>query len=283
MATHVDVLENSVRAQQQRDRRAPESFRAAQLLHARPQPANEARRTDSPLTPPLARETPSPGDVLAETWRALVRGTLRVEDYFHDDERYGLRVVVATGRSGFTVRERTLVKRYFAAGAEKVIGLEDGVSASSIASRLRHAFGHIGLSCMPSRLPLVISLAAFAAAGNPLPGVEQELADGVHRVITLPSPRLWLAERVAPSETEVMLLRIQGFTQRAIATARGRKARTVANQVAAVYRRLGVAGRSELFALLAHEYSRGRVPDPRALARSGMAGDSAPSSTKVIP
>jgi DNA-binding NarL/FixJ family response regulator len=261
VATHVDVLEDSVR-EQRSDRQAPEGFRAVQLLHARPQPANEARLSDSRRASRLASETKSPDTVLAEIWKALARGGLRIEDYFHDHDRYGLRLVAATEPSGFTVRERTLVKRYFDAGAQKIIGLEDGVSAASVSTRLRHALAHIGLSCAPSRMPLLLSLAAFAAAGNPMPGVEQESADGVHRIVTLHSPRLWLAERLSQSETEVALLRIQGSTQSAIAAARGRAAQTVANQIASVYRRLGVSDRCELVALLTREYSRGLVPNP---------------------
>jgi DNA-binding CsgD family transcriptional regulator len=260
VATHVDVLEDSAR-EQRSERQAREGLRAVELLHA--QAANEARRIDARCAPLLAHETTSPDDVLAEIWRALVRGGLRIEDYFHDDDRYGLRLVTASEpSSGFSVRESTLVKRYFDAGAEKVIGLEDGVSASSIAGRLRHALGRIGLSCVPSRMPLLLWLAAFAAAGNPMPGVEGESADGAHHVVRLHSPRRWLAERLSPSETEVVLLRIQGATQSEIATARRRSAQTIANQIASVYRHLGVASRCELFALLAREYSRGLVPKP---------------------
>ncbi len=56
--------------------------------------------------------------------------------------------------------------------------------------------------------------------------------------------------RFGAAEGEVLRLLAAGLGNAEIARARGRSPRTVANQVARIYRKLGVRSRLELFALL---------------------------------
>jgi DNA-binding CsgD family transcriptional regulator len=72
----------------------------------------------------------------------------------------------------------------------------------------------------------------YVALSYPVPGDEAAAA------------LLTLAER------DVVAAVLSGSSNRAIARARGRSPRTVANQVAAVFRKLGVGSRAELAALL---------------------------------
>ena len=58
-------------------------------------------------------------------------------------------------------------------------------------------------------------------------------------------------EKLSEAEREVVLLVLQGHSSQQIAEARGTSARTVANQLASVFRKLGVSGRGELTAALA--------------------------------
>lgn len=60
----------------------------------------------------------------------------------------------------------------------------------------------------------------------------------------VPSPRL--PHSLTSAEREVALALLAGRSNRAIAQARGTAERTVANQVAAIYRKLGVRSRTEL-------------------------------------
>lgn len=57
-------------------------------------------------------------------------------------------------------------------------------------------------------------------------------------------------EGFGPAEGEVLRLAAAGLSNAEIARARGRSARTIANQVARICRKLGVRSRLELFALL---------------------------------
>lgn len=86
-------------------------------------------------------------------------------------------------------------------------------------------------------------------------GVEltQVQVDGVAMLlIDLPAPT-FAGEHFAhltDAERDVALRVVEGQSNAAIAEARGTHVRTVANQLAALFRKLGVASRSELRALL---------------------------------
>jgi DNA-binding NarL/FixJ family response regulator len=65
-----------------------------------------------------------------------------------------------------------------------------------------------------------------------------------------------LAGEVTAAEAAVAELAAAGFTNEEIARARGRATRTIANQLASIYRKLGVGSRSELAAYLARVSGR---------------------------
>jgi DNA-binding NarL/FixJ family response regulator len=56
-------------------------------------------------------------------------------------------------------------------------------------------------------------------------------------------------EPLTPSEAEVRALVLAGLSNRQIALRRGRAVRTIANQVASLFRKLGVSSRAELASL----------------------------------
>lgn len=59
------------------------------------------------------------------------------------------------------------------------------------------------------------------------------------------------SDQLTAAEREVLELVLQGRSNLQIATVRGTSARTVANQLAAIYKKLGVTSRSELAARIA--------------------------------
>lgn len=69
-------------------------------------------------------------------------------------------------------------------------------------------------------------------------------------VIDLPVDDLELPDSLTSAEQDVVRLVAQGLSNSDIGKARGRSARTIANQLAAIYRKLGVTGRTELLARL---------------------------------
>src|SRR5262245_15858869 len=69
-----------------------------------------------------------------------------------------------------------------------------------------------------------------------------------HAVLSFPVAPPKLAAELTPSQHHVTELVLAGRSNAEIAAARGTSARTVANQLAAIYRRLGISSRRELIA-----------------------------------
>ena len=65
-------------------------------------------------------------------------------------------------------------------------------------------------------------------------------------VLSLPSPAAQLPSVLTVAERHVAGLVLDGLSNRTIAQVRGTSVRTVANQIASVFRKLNVTGRAEL-------------------------------------
>jgi DNA-binding CsgD family transcriptional regulator len=76
-------------------------------------------------------------------------------------------------------------------------------------------------------------------------------ASGDVVVLSYPASALLLPPGLTDAEREVVAAVVEGKSNAAIAAERGRSARTVANQVNSVFRKLGVGSRAELVALCA--------------------------------
>lgn len=81
----------------------------------------------------------------------------------------------------------------------------------------------------------------------------------VFAVLSLPADVAPAAAPLTAAEQDVMRLALAGWSNRRIAGARRTSERTVANQMASLFRKLGVASRGELAAYVL----RGRACAPR--------------------
>ena len=70
-------------------------------------------------------------------------------------------------------------------------------------------------------------------------------------VLTMPALTAQAMQKLSSAEREVLVLALQGKSNVAIAQSRGTAARTVANQLSSIFRKLGVVSRAELVARLA--------------------------------
>jgi DNA-binding NarL/FixJ family response regulator len=70
-------------------------------------------------------------------------------------------------------------------------------------------------------------------------------------VVSFPVAAPSVLGRLSPAERSVALLACAGLQNRDIARRRGSAERTVANQLASTFRKLGIASRAELAVLLA--------------------------------
>ncbi len=71
-------------------------------------------------------------------------------------------------------------------------------------------------------------------------------------LLDLPEPEARLPPALTGAEEDIALRVFEGATNREIAEARGVSIKTIGNQLASIYRKLGVASRTELVLLLRH-------------------------------
>jgi DNA-binding CsgD family transcriptional regulator len=125
----------------------------------------------------------------------------------------------------------------------------------------------MGLSCLPSRIPGLVVAAAHARHHQRSHFQSRLRGRAERRVfrqnISIPRPDRALQAWLAPAEHAVISLLIEGMSYAEIAQARQTSIRTVANQVASGFRRLGVSGRAELLCMLARWGFEPPEPPPR--------------------
>lgn len=133
--------------------------------------------------------------------------------------------------------------------SQKFIGLELGRAPSTIALRLRRALESMGIRTGSAAMPTALVYIAQVAWGTvpqllgniaPVPGKP------AHRLISLRRPDPRALEVLSPAEVEVVALLVEGKVRKQIAELRGTSKRTLANQLADIYRKLHLTGRVPL-------------------------------------
>ncbi|MBK7614241.1 MAG: helix-turn-helix transcriptional regulator [Burkholderiales bacterium] len=183
-----------------------------------------------------------------QLWEGLVAGRWSLVDRFDSD---GRRFVVAMRNDpaqpdprGLTRRERQVAEYCGMKRSTKDIAYLLGLSASAVGGALSEATRKLGLN---SRTELA---AFFAPAGLRARLAEWDLHGQNMALGAYPLAQAKQLEALSEGERAVAMLLLQGETYTAIAHQRGSAERTVANQVQAIYRKLGVRSRVELAAEL---------------------------------
>jgi len=195
---------------------------------------------------------------LALLWRELVAGESRVMQSFASEERCYLVLErisdIRPATRGPQARKIRILESLFFLGAQKNVALEFGVSLSSVAGVTKECLEVLGLPSKPSRVSPLVIAAAHAARGDSIVcwGRASHFAHGGldYRVVSLARPDAELGSLLTPAQYEVVRLRIEGKSHVEIALSRHRSRRTIANQLAESFRRLGVSGRAELIRCL---------------------------------
>jgi len=189
-------------------------------------------------------------------WAELCQGTKKVVN-FSTEERH-IRVVLERRQSpGVSIAGRRLraLELLFEGMTQTAIAIELGVAPSTVCLDLKAAMTSLGIgdriSALPPFLPQIRKLAAGCRHVRAC-AIAHERA---RQVLLLPRLDLALPDALAPAELEVCRLLLDGRSHVQIAAARRRKARTIANQLAAVFAKLKVSGRLELVAQLVRHSS----------------------------
>lgn len=201
---------------------------------------------------------------LAQVWQRLVAGERRLADSFCTNSRcYLVLRKLSNGRAALPERKLSMLERAIVGGSHKLVAYEFGISASSVSGAIRECLTTLGWCCSPRQVPLAAVLLVHASADHEMPWPARASTLGpTLEVVSVASDDLELRSSLSPGEHAVVSALIEGLSYDEIARTRNVSARTVANQIASAFRRLGVSGRLELLSRLAQ--SAGRASPPRA-------------------
>lgn len=167
-----------------------------------------------------------------------------------------------------------ILERVLLGESQKVVAVELGLAPSSIASACREVLEIMSPCRRAARAPLLLVIAAHAACGAG-PGTARVEAKepGLRALLSTDLP-LKPAALLSRSEGEVLRLVLQGSSHAEVASVRRTSQRTTANQLASLFRKLGISGVSELRSKLVREQARstnavlsGSRPRSRSRAR----------------
>ncbi len=228
--------------------------------------SSRTKRLHEPLLLSVAPDKGAGGPDLPNLWSSLVSGALRVLDFSVSEHQYRLELEVV--RSGCRAQAPAAVdietlERTLLGEAQKVIAIDSGCSASTIASRTARCLRHIGLACTTSAVPasLIMLLRAAKCELKTLYSVTPLVGGGRTVLsVSMQRPEATFGGRLSTAERDVALLVADGCSHRDIARSRCASLRTVANQIASAYRKLGVSGRFELISYWLEGESISRGP-----------------------
>jgi DNA-binding CsgD family transcriptional regulator len=214
-----------------------------------------------------AAQPPNEVTSLSALWTELINGSCKVQAAEFTELTCALVVTRAPltpsvqrkRAKRLSQRDIEVLEQSLLAGVRKSVAVDFGLCPSSIAEILRRGFAFMGLSCWPSRMPLLLVMAAHAEhmseasrSAKLLTLQNQQISK---QTFSAARPDLALGDVLSPAEHAVTRLLIEGHSYTEIAQLRGTSRRTVANQIASAFRQLGVSGRAELLCSLATRHS----------------------------
>ena len=202
--------------------------------------------------PDVDSHTQIDADTKRHAWERLVAGASCIADMYQEAGRSHVVLAPATKsviRRALTDREQCVIRRMAHGLTDKEIGAELGISISSVATHRGRAQRKLGLGSRVVLMQLVHLLDGMLdAEPAPCPGVPALPSERM--TVTLPDWLEQLPQSLTIAERHVAAMLLDGLSNDAIARARGTSPRTVANQLAAISRKIGVGGRRALVAAL---------------------------------
>ena len=190
---------------------------------------------------------------LASLWPRLRAGDTAVLDAFSTLERVYLILaptISALPRPPRTQRALDLLERVLLGAAQKEVSFDFGMSPSCVAQTLTRALGALGLGGTPSKVPVLLAMAAHAARAPASTYAARcfdvRAGNTPYTAVSAKRPDSCLANVLSRTEFTVARLLIEGNSHGQISAIRGKSERTIANQLAAAFKKLGVSSRAEL-------------------------------------
>lgn len=190
---------------------------------------------------------------LGVLWSLLLEGQLFIAASHCSEGRCFAKLATGNGRA-VSAQSGLLLERFLLGERQKSLAIDFGVAVSTIASHCTTALNGFVRTPNASHAPILVVMAAHAARGSLLPPavVELQEPDGCW-LVHVKVPGASFADRLSPSEHVVAQLSIEGKNYAEMARVRRSSERTIANQLAACFRKLGASGRGELRAKAVRE------------------------------
>jgi len=203
---------------------------------------------------------------LARLWELMGAGRLFMSDSQCVDGRcfavLEARVAAVRVRRDYL----SLLERTFHGESQKALACELGVSVATLAGYCKVALSAVTQPGWVSRAPILLVMAALASAGHLVGCARLEAQVGNDGyLVSAEVPGQTFRDRLSASEWHVARLSIEGESHARVAQLRGTSQRTVANQLASVFSKLQVSGRSELRAKAVREYAERPQTIPPAI------------------
>jgi len=187
---------------------------------------------------------------LSQLWQQLSAGAWVFNDTFSSEERHFAivrRSPVAVPRP-VDARKLRLLESVLLGKSPKVVAIEQARCLSSITASIQECVRSMGITVRVSQASALLTMAARALHrpnSSPTLGRISELSndDGAFIVISALRPDLRLPVELSLAEAAVLRRLVQGDTYAQISSQRATSPRTVANQLATAFRKLGVSGR----------------------------------------
>jgi DNA-binding CsgD family transcriptional regulator len=231
---------------------------------------------DPPLFPPLVD--------LTALWAMLTSGECFVLDGHCSDDQCFLIVERRRQPLGrFLVGSRVkLLERILLGQSQKAVAIDFRLAVSTVALACSDCLRVMGRNHLSSRVPPLLVMAAHAAHGLKLPPARaQRVTRGhaEHWVLSAKRPDLKLTGDLTQAEEAVTRLLVEGHPHARIAALRDASPRTIANQLASAFRKLGISGRAELLSRLIY----GIAEQPRPALGVRMRRSLQPAATRLRP
>jgi len=186
-------------------------------------------------------------------WRDLTEGRASILDAATTAECSYLVTTRAVLHLPLSQRSQRILERVLAGDCPKHVAADfDNIALSTLTCVLKQALARLGSDTHPSKAPLgLVALlhAARASSGHPRVYSSSARLLGVACDVHL-TPLPSLSHLLPRAVADVVLLHAAGKTHSEIAALRGRSTRTVANQLATAFQRLGYSGRMSMLEFL---------------------------------
>lgn len=218
---------------------------------------------------------------LGDLWRGLRAGAWRFRDTFSSSERHFAVIERVSAGKCSRVHDRNLeiLTRVLLGQLPKAVAPEMRVAISTVATGMQECLRSMGLPQRASTPPVLLMMAARATERT-------ERAPTLARLTRIKAngEKYWLVSVQRPdldfpvplSEAEAFVVRelVSGRTHAEISERRATSPRTIANQLASAFKKLGVSGRGAILQrLITHCFERhaagwngGHSPSPLALS-----------------